>query len=236
MDLDFSNDHIIITGGTGTLGSAVTEALLEAGANCSLPCFNTDEFRDFDQKGHSNLFSQLDVDLTSQEQTMAFYDKAVSLQGPLWGSVHIAGGFAMGSFKTLDKDDFMKQINMNLVTCFNACQAAVGHMKDAGRIVNISSRPGLDPRQGAGRIPYATSKAGVAALTESLAEELVEDDILVNAIAPSIIDTPMNREAMPNADYDQWPKPKELADQILYLISHQNKITQGAVVPVYGRG
>jgi NAD(P)-dependent dehydrogenase (short-subunit alcohol dehydrogenase family) len=129
----------------------------------------------------------------------------------------------------------MKQINMNLVTCFNSCSAAVRHMQNGGRIVNVSSRPGLELRQGAGRIPYAVSKAGVAALTESLAEEVVEDDILVNAIAPSTIDTPANRNAMPKADFDQWTKPKELAAQILYLLSHPNKITRGAVVPVYGK-
>lgn len=236
MKLDFSGDHIIITGGTGGLGSALTASLLEAGASCSVPCYKPSELEDFEYKDHKNLFTKLNIDLTDQQQTQDFYEDAVNQQGSLWGSVHIAGGFAMGAFKSLDKNDFMKQINMNLVTCFNSCRSAVEKMPDGGRIVNVSSRPGLDSRQGAGRIPYATSKAGVAALTVSLAEEMVEDDILVNAIAPSVIDTSTNRKMMPNADFEQWPKPQELASQILYLLSHQNKITQGAVIPVYGTG
>jgi NAD(P)-dependent dehydrogenase (short-subunit alcohol dehydrogenase family) len=142
----------------------------------------------------------------------------------------------MGDIDDISKDDFMKQINMNLVTCFNSCKTAAGHMHNGGgRIVNIASRPGLEPRQGAGMIPYTVSKAGVAALTESLAAELVDDDILVNAVAPSTIDTPANRDSMPDADFDKWPKPEEIANQILYLLSEQNTITRGGIVPVYGK-
>jgi NAD(P)-dependent dehydrogenase (short-subunit alcohol dehydrogenase family) len=235
MTFDFSADHIIITGGTGALGSAVTAAFLEAGAVCSIPCFNPSETANFEFKDHKNVHLQLNVDLTDEQQTRNFYEEAVNQQGALWGSVHIAGGFEMAGFRSLEKQDFMKQINMNLITCFNACSEAVRHMKNGGRIVNVSSRPGIEPRQGAGRIPYATSKAAVAALTTSLAEELVEDDILVNAIAPSTIDTPANRNSMPKAKFDQWTRPEDLATQILYLVSHQNKITRGAVVPVYGK-
>ncbi len=235
MTFEFSEDHIIITGGTGALGAEVVAAFLEAGAVCSVPCLHPSKVEDFEYKDHDNLYLQPDVDLTDEQQTLDFYDKAVNRQGTLRGSVHIAGGFTMDSFKKLNKKDFMKQIDMNLVTCFNICRAAVQQMKSGGRIVNVSSRPGIELRKGAGRIPYATSKAGVAALTTSLSEELVDDDILVNAIAPSTIDTPSNRKSMPDADFERWTKPQELATQILYLVSYQNKITRGAVVPVYGK-
>ena len=82
---------------------------------------------------------------------------------------------------------------------------------------------------------YTTSKAGVAALTESLAAEVVEDNILVNAIAPSVIDTPQNRDAMPNANFDKWPKAEQLAQQIAYLASPENEVTRGSIVTVYGK-
>ncbi|MEL7833413.1 SDR family NAD(P)-dependent oxidoreductase [Fodinibius sp. N2] len=236
--MDFSDRHFIITGGAGSLGTAVVQLLLDAGARCSVPCFNKSELDNFDLTDHKNVFTKVDVDLTDEDQAQSFFEDAIDEQGPLWGSIHIAGGFGMGSIQKTSKADFMKQINLNLVTCYNSCRAAVQQFKDqgdGGRIVNIAARPALEPRQGAGMTAYTTSKAGVAALTESLAAEVVEDDILVNAIAPSVIDTSQNRESMPNANFDKWPKPEQLAQQIAYLVSPENKVTRGSVVSVYGK-
>lgn len=235
--MDFTNRHIIITGGTGTLGSAVTEQLLEAGAKCSIPCFDESELKDFASKNHKNIYIKTGIDLTNEEQAQSFFEDAIGEQGPLWASVHIAGGFGMGNIENTAKTDFMKQINLNLVTCYNSSRAAVQWMKNSGggRIVNIAARPALEPRQGAGMTAYTTAKAGVAALTESLAAEVVEDDILVNALAPSIIDTPQNREAMPDADFEKWPKPEQLAHEILYLVSPENEVTRGSIITVYGK-
>jgi len=236
--MDFSDRHFIITGGAGTLGSAVAELLLDYGATCSIPCFNQAECDSLEFANHENVFTKVGIDLTDEEQAQSFFEDAIETNGSLWGSVHIAGGFGMGSIEDTTKTDFMKQINLNLVTCYNSCRAAVQQFKSrgsGGRIVNIAARPALEPRQGAGMTAYTTSKAGVAALTESLAAEVVEDDILVNAIAPSVIDTPQNREGMPNADFDKWPKPKQLAQQIAFLASPKNEITRGSVATVYGK-
>jgi NAD(P)-dependent dehydrogenase (short-subunit alcohol dehydrogenase family) len=104
-----------------------------------------------------------------------------------------------------------------------------------GRIVNVAARPALEWRSGAGMAAYTASKAGVAALTVALAEEVVKVGILVNAVAPSIMDTPANRTAMPQADFSAWPKVEEVAATILFLASPDNKVTRGGVVPVYGR-
>ena len=101
-----------------------------------------------------------------------------------------------------------------------------------GRIANVSSRAAAVPAGGA--IAYTVAKAGVAALTEALADELRGDNILVNAVVPSIIDTPANRAAMPAADHARWPKPAEIAAAIAWLISPRNTVTSGALVPVYG--
>lgn len=236
--MDFTDLHVIVTGGTGALGSAVTAQLLEAGAKVSIPCYDKSELDEFEYTDHEHIFIETEIDLTDEVAAENFYESAIQSNGDLWASVHIAGGFGMGSVADSSKADFMKQINLNLVTCFNACHNAVKHINKSGkggRIVNVASRPALEPRQGAGMSGYTTSKAGVAALTQSLAAEVAQDDILVNAIAPSTIDTPANRSSMPDADYDSWPKPDEIAAQIIYLVSPQNYVTRGGVIPVYGK-
>src|SRR5262249_56756715 len=100
-----------------------------------------------------------------------------------------------------------------------------------GRIVNTAARPGLELRTGAGMVAYAASKAAVVSLTVALAEEVAKDGILVNAVAPSTMDTPANRAAMPKADYSAWPKVADVAATILFLASPDNKVTRGGVAP-----
>ena len=129
----------------------------------------------------------------------------------------------------------MAQLDSNLVSCFLCCRAAIGAMKAGGRIVNVASRQALEPRSGAGMTAYTIAKSGVATLTIALAEEVAKDGILVNAVAPSIMDTAANRKAMPKASFDAWPKVEEVAATILFLASPDNHVTRGAVVPVYGK-
>jgi NAD(P)-dependent dehydrogenase (short-subunit alcohol dehydrogenase family) len=144
----------------------------------------------------------------------------------------------MSPVSATKKADLMKQVDLNLVTAFLSCRAAVNAMTRTGaggRIVNVAARPALEWRTGAGMAAYAASKAAVAALTVALAEEVVKSGILVNAVAPSIMDTPANRAAMPQADFSAWPKVEEVAATILFLASPDNKVSRGGVVPVYGR-
>ena len=103
-----------------------------------------------------------------------------------------------------------------------------------GRIVNVAARPALQPT--GGMLAYSTAKAGVASLTQCLAAEVLAEGILVNAVVPSIIDTPANRKAMPDADHAAWPKAEQIAETIRFLVSPANVLTSGTLVPVYGRG
>src|SRR5262249_44835875 len=124
-----------------------------------------------------------------------------------------AGGFAMASVARTTKSDLMRQIDMNFVTAFLCCRASVNcmiHTRAGGRIVNVASRPALEWRTGAGMAAYTASKAEVAAMTVALAEEVVKEGILVNAIVPSTIDTSANRQAMPKADHTGWAKVEEV--------------------------
>jgi NAD(P)-dependent dehydrogenase (short-subunit alcohol dehydrogenase family) len=148
--------------------------------------------------------------------------------------VHLAGGFRGAPITETSRADLGQQIEINLVTAFLCCREAVRAMRRSGggRIVNVASRAVEVPAGGA--VAYAASKAAVAALTRSLAEEVRRDGIQVNAVLPSIIDTPANRAAMPNAAVDRWPKPAEIARAIVWLASPESRLISGALIPVYG--
>jgi NAD(P)-dependent dehydrogenase (short-subunit alcohol dehydrogenase family) len=232
--MKFSGRHVVITGGTGALGSAVVEALLNADAYCHVPYIHEREAERFPHKQNERVKLYPGIELTNEAAVEELY-AGIS---PLWASIHLAGGFAMKPLAQASKADVMGQIETNLVSCFLCCRAAVVAMskaKGGGRIVNVAARPALEPRLGAGMTAYTASKAGVAALTASLAEEVAKDGILVNAVAPSIMDTPANRSAMPKADFSAWPKVEEVAATILFLASPDNAVTRGAIVPVYGK-
>jgi NAD(P)-dependent dehydrogenase (short-subunit alcohol dehydrogenase family) len=154
----------------------------------------------------------------------------------LWASIHIAGGFAAGPLTETSVATIRQQIDMNLVSCILCCRAAIKAMAGGGgRIVNVAARPALEWRSGAGMTAYTASKAAVAAFTAALAEEVAKAGILVNAVAPSIMDTPANRQAMPKADFALWPKLEEVAATIVFLASPDNRVTRGGIVPVYGK-
>jgi NAD(P)-dependent dehydrogenase (short-subunit alcohol dehydrogenase family) len=231
--IDFSGKHVVVTGGSGALGSAVVSGLLGAGATCTVSYVDETEAQRFVHRGDPNVSLVAVTDLADE----AMVDKLYAEIAP-WASIHIAGGFAMGAVADTGKAALMAQLDTNLISCFLCCRAAVTAMRAAsngGRIINVAARPALEPRSGAGMAAYTVTKAGVAALTMVLAEEVAKDGILVNAVAPSIMDTPANRKAMPKADFDAWPKVEEVAATILFLASPENKVTRGAIVPVYGK-
>jgi NAD(P)-dependent dehydrogenase (short-subunit alcohol dehydrogenase family) len=155
----------------------------------------------------------------------------------LWASIHIAGGFAFAPLTDTSEELLRQMIDDNLVSCFLCCREAVTAMrrsKSGGRIVNVTALQALEPRNGANISAATAAKAGVAALSAALGEELAAEGILVNAVAPSIMDTPANRSAMPKANFAAWPKVEEVAATILFLASPENKVSRGGVVPVFG--
>ncbi|MFO0875460.1 MAG: SDR family NAD(P)-dependent oxidoreductase [Phycisphaerales bacterium] len=220
---------VIVTGGTGALGAAVVARLLAGGARIVVPWVAQ---RELDHFAHAKDVELVQVDLADEAAVVSLY----ASRDPLRASIHIAGGFAMAPIVDTGGEEFLRLFRLNALTAALCCREAVRAMRRAGgggRIVNVAARPALVPT--GGMIAYSMSKAAVVALTRSLAEEVVSDRILVNAIAPSIMDTPANRAAMPGADHASWPKVEEVAEAIAFLASERNALVSGAVVPVYGR-
>ena len=241
MSLNLRNADIVVTGGTGALGRAVVATLVSAGAICHIPNLVEEELAGFPQSESSQVRIVEGIDLTDEAAVERYY----AALPPLWASVHIAGGFDMSPLAETTSAAFEQQFRMNTLTCFLCTREAVRSIRNrgavpvggasGGRIVNVAARPALEPRAGAGMAAYAASKAGVAALTQSLGEELAGESIWVNAVAPSIIDTPSNRSAMPGVDHERWPKPEEIAGVIQFLVSPENRTARSSIIPVYGR-
>jgi NAD(P)-dependent dehydrogenase (short-subunit alcohol dehydrogenase family) len=232
--MNFENRHVVVTGGTGALGVAVVGMLLAADAVCHVPYHSEEHAQSFAYRNHERVSLVPLGNLADENAVTGFYGGL----NPLWASIHIAGGFAFAPIAQSDKSLLTEQLESNLISAYLCSRAAVGAFRRGqgpGRIVNVAARQALEPRLGAGLTAYTVSKAGLAALTVALAEEVAREGIWVNAVAPSILDTHANRKSMPKADFDAWPKVEEAAATIAFLASPQNSVTRGAVVPVYGK-
>ncbi|WP_309087540.1 SDR family NAD(P)-dependent oxidoreductase [Phenylobacterium sp.] len=224
------SDRIIaITGAAGVLGSAVAQAAAELPYQLAL----------IDHANHcpgpEGAFVQTGVDLTDAVQASAAVDAVADRFGRLDVLLNIAGGFRWETLEGGSYDTWPQLYRLNVLTATNASRAAIPHLKrsSAGRIVNVGSAAALKAGMGMGA--YAASKAGVHALTQALAEELKGEGVTVNAVLPSIIDTPTNRADMPKADFSAWVAPKDLAAVMLFLASGAAGAVTGALVPVTGR-
>lgn len=228
MDKVFQDREVVVTGGTGALGKAVVRRLVDAGAHCHVTWRSEKELEDFEFTAHHRVRMHY-LDLTDEQAVRGMYEQIEEL----WGSVHVAGAFAMHKIEDTSLETFRAMYEANAVTCFLSCREAVRRMAGPGRVVNVAAKPVVQPA--AQMTAYGAAKAAVAGMTQTLAAELKRRDILVNAVLPSIIDTPANRRAMPDARHESWPKPEAIAETIAYLVSPTNELTSGALVPVYGK-
>jgi NAD(P)-dependent dehydrogenase (short-subunit alcohol dehydrogenase family) len=236
----FHGAHVVVTGGTGALGSAVVAALRAAGAVCHVTNMVAAELEHYPHRNDPGVHVTTGVDLVDEAAVQRFYTGLP----PLWASVHLAGGFAMSPIGETSAVAFADQFQMNALSAFLCSAAAIRAIRTraepgpggakGGRVVNVAARPALEPRLGSGMVAYTTAKAAVAALTQAIAQETAGEEIWVNAVAPSVLDTPANRAAMPDADFASWVAPSAVAEVITFLASPDNRVTRGAVIPVYG--
>jgi NAD(P)-dependent dehydrogenase (short-subunit alcohol dehydrogenase family) len=224
---------VAVTGGFGQLGVAVVRAAIDAGARVAA----LDRARQpADAKALEDAFLLGDVDLSESSAATKALDQVVAQFGGLDALVNIAGTFRWETLEKGSLDTWDLLYRVNLRSAVSTSHAALPHLtkRGGGRIINIGAGAAA-AKAGAGMGAYTASKAGVAKLTEALAEEVKDRAITVNALLPSIIDTPANRADMPNADFSRWVPPRAVADVIVFLLSDQASAVTGALIPVSGR-
>lgn len=228
--------EIVITGGTGALGGAVAKRLADDGARVVLPIRSESGAAAAESAIGGRGTVLPGIDATDEDAVDALF-AAFGKDRPLWASVHLVGGFRWAGLDDAPAPVFDRMFSLNARSCYLASRAAAAAMRrsgEGGRIVNVTARPGLVPSAGASMVAYTGAKAAVAAMTVAMSEELAPHGIWVNAVAPSIMDTPRNRQDMPDADFDTWPTPEDVAETIAFLVSPANRSTRGGLIPVYG--
>ncbi len=227
------NRHVLITGGTGALGAAVTQAVLAREPAQVHVTFVVDEEADRLRSSLAAVNDRLHltkVDLTNESAVSTLVGSLAKVEVLL----HLVGGFTMGPTDAFESSWFHAHIELNLGTTFLVCKHVFSRMRQQGygRIVTVGSRAAVEP--GAQQAAYASAKAGVVALTRVLAQEARGMDVTANSVLPSVIDTPQNRAAMGSARAHEWVRPESLAEVICFLGSESARDLRGVALPVYG--
>ncbi len=237
MNINFSGRTVLVAGGTGGLGNAVSLAFLEEGARVVVTYRKEEEYADL-KSGAGVKAAALEgslVDVTDERATAELVAGIVARHGRLDALVNAVGGYVGGvTLWELETKVFDAMLSLNLRSGYALARGVLPAMlkQRHGSIVNVAAKAAFDHGAGAGA--YAASKAAAVAMMDSLAAEVKGTGVRVNSILPSIIDTAVNRKAMPNGDFTFWPKPEEIAQVILFLCSDNAAVIHGAAVPVYG--
>jgi NAD(P)-dependent dehydrogenase (short-subunit alcohol dehydrogenase family) len=233
----FAGKIVLVAGGTGGLGRAVSLAFLEEGAKVAVTYRDEKEFGALKSAAGStgSLLKGYPVDVTDENETKQLISKIVAEHSRLDAMINTVGGYAGGT-KLWESETkiFDQMLALNFRSGLVLSRAVIPSMlqQKGGAIVNVASKAAVDPA--GGLAAYAASKAAAVAMIDSLAEDLKGTGVRVNTILPSIIDTETNRKAMPKEDFSKWPKPEDIARVILFLCSDDAKVIHGAAVPVYG--
>jgi NAD(P)-dependent dehydrogenase (short-subunit alcohol dehydrogenase family) len=222
---------VLVAGGTGALGAGVLRELLDSGYPVTATWLvERERERVTSDFGHD--VTLVEADLMDPDAV----DRAVASVEDLGAVVNLVGGFASGpKVHETDVEEWERLLRLNLRPGFLLARAAMPRLVEAGggSYVGVSARPALRPFAGAAA--YVTSKAAVIAFVQALDADYRKQGVRANAILPSVIDTPANREAEPDADFSKWVKPADIAKVIRFLVSDDSAPTSGAAIPVYGQ-
>ncbi len=235
---DLADKVFLVTGATGNLGRVVAKTLQQQGARLSLADRSAEKRFEStfpEMVGSPACYFAHATDLTDPDAVAHLVEHTLQQFGRIDGLINVVGGYRAGTpvhETPVETWDFL--MNLNARTVFLTCRAVVPQMiaQGSGKIVNVGARAALAGRKNMGA--YSAAKTAVVRLTESIAAEVKRYGINTNCVLPGTIDTPPNREAMPNADYSRWVQPEALADVILFLVSDAARAIHGAAIPVYG--
>jgi len=226
---DAARGVAVVGGGAGALGRAVVERLLADGWPVVVPVRRPQDA----ELPAAAVVVACDLRVPAEVEGVA---EAVRAVGPWRALVNASGGYAGGEAHRIDDDEMTDILELDLLGPWRLARTAARAMIEqaqGGRIVNVASRAAVDVA--AGQAAYQVAKTGLLRLTEVMALELREHDITVNAVLPSIMDTPANRFAMPNADHSRWPQPAEVAATIAWLLGDEAAVVSGAAIPAFGK-
>jgi len=238
MQISFGGKVVLVAGGTGGLGHAVSLTFLAEGARVVVTYREAKGMEQLKSEavGMPGVLEGVQVDVTDEAAIEKLINEIVTKHGHLDALVNTVGGYA-GAVKMWETERkvFDRMLDLNLRSGYVLARAAVPVMlkQGSGAVVNVAAKAAVD--HGAGASVYAASKAAVVALMDSLAADVKGTGVRVNSVLPSIIDTAVNRDAMPDANFATWPKPEEIASVILFLASDAAEVIHGAAIPVYGK-
>ena len=223
---------VIITGANGNLGTAVTKEFLDKNYRVIATVARENAARDL--KPHPNLEISV-VNLTDEKETASFVENTIQKYTVIDAALLLVGGFAMGGIENTTGDDLRKQIALNFETAFYVTKPLFGHMmhNKKGNIVFISARPALNPAQGKDLIAYGLSKSLLLTLAEYLNEAAKGLNVSISVVVPSTLDTPLNRQSMPDVNPDNLVKPLEIAETLEFLVSDKSSALRETVLKIY---
>lgn len=223
---------VIITGANGNLGSIVTSVFLSKGYKVIATLHNDAAKKDLPAHDHLKIVA---VDLTDETATATFIKSSIAEYGRIDAVLLLAGGFAMGKIAETAMEDIRKQIALNFETAYHIVYALFPHMleNNNGRIVFIGSRPALEAKDGRNMIAYGLSKSLLFKLAEYINAEAKGKNVTATVVVPSTLDTPPNRNSMPDADPKNWVKPEDLAAILEFIISEKAATLRESVLKVY---
>jgi NAD(P)-dependent dehydrogenase (short-subunit alcohol dehydrogenase family) len=226
-------EHILITGAAGGLGKKVTERFLENGYRVSALISKNGE-PDFIKHEQLHVYQ---ADLMDEEDARTVIQKAVDAAPGIEAGILLVGGFAMGPIQKTSLKEIEKMYRLNFVTAYNTARSLLEIMESqesGGQIIFIGARPVLDPEAARQMVAYTLSKSLIFKLAEVINAEGEKKGITASVVVPSIIDTPANRRAMPEADFSRWVTTEDIADNLLHLLTPAGRKLRKTVFRVYG--
>lgn len=222
----------IVTGASGNLGAAVVKKFIDEGYyvigtvtpnNTAVLEFPADKFEKFA------------VDLMNEEDAAKFVDAVIAKHKNIDAAILTVGGFTMGKIADTKTSDIAKQYRLNFETAFNVARPVFMQMlkQASGRIFIIGSKPGLNARNSKGMVAYGLSKSLIFHLAELMNDEAKGKNVVTNVVVPGTIDTPQNRSAMPDADFNSWVKPETIAEIIYWHCTNNASVLRENILKVY---